>query len=66
MEFKDFFNSLSDDVKAKAKDIKTGEEFMALLEKENVELTPEQVEALSGGGCNCVVNFDCPLVAIGA
>ena len=66
MEFKELFGNLSDEIKAKAKDIKTAEEFKAFLEKENIELTPEQVEALSGGSCNCVVNFDCPLIAYGA
>ena len=54
MEFKELFDNLSDDIKAKAKDVKSAEEFKALLEKENVELTPEQVEALSGGGCTCL------------
>lgn len=57
MEFKELFDNLSDDIKAKAKDVKSAEEFKALLEKENVELTPEQVEALSGGGCTCLM-FD--------
>ena len=54
MEFKELFSNLSDDIKEKAKGVKTGEEFKALLEKENVELTPEQVEALSGGSCECL------------
>ena len=69
MEFKELFSNLSDEIIAKAKDVKTAEEFKALLEKENVELTPEQVEALSGGAEACRCLFlepgpwrDCPTI----
>ena len=36
---------------AKAKACKSQEEFLALAKKEGVELTSEQLEAISGGGC---------------
>lgn len=64
MELKELFGNLSDEIKAKVKDVKSMEELKAILEKENVELTPEQVEALAGGGqgTNQCPFFDhCPL-----
>ena len=50
MELKELFDSLSNEVKAKVQEAKSVEELKDILEKENIELTPEQVEALSGGG----------------
>ena len=64
MELKELFGNLSDDIKAKVKDVKSAEELKAILEKENVELTPEQVEFLSGGGqgtTQCSFYDHCPL-----
>ena len=45
MEYKD----LTEEQKAKAKEAKTPEELMALAKAEGVELTDEQIEAVSGG-----------------
>lgn len=45
MEFKD----LTDEQKAKAKDAKTPEELIALAKAEGIELTDDQLEAVSGG-----------------
>ena len=62
MNIKEAFANMSDDFKAKAKGIKTIEELEALIKTENIELTPEQVEALAGGkgcGCDCVSNYNC-------
>ena len=62
MTIKEAFANMSDDFKAKAKGIKTIEELEALIKEENIELTPEQVEALAGGkgcGCDCVSNYNC-------
>ena len=54
MNIKEAFASMSDDFKKKAENCKTKEEFEALIREENIELTPEQVEALAGGGdCRC-------------
>ena len=64
MGTKQAFANFSDEFKAKAKNLKTMEEFEALVKEENIELTPEQVEALAGGagcGCNCVDDFYCPV-----
>ena len=50
----------------KAANCKTKEEFEALIREENIELTPEQVEALAGGkscGCDCVCDYDCVIDA---
>ena len=64
MEFKELFGNLSDEIKAKVKNVKSAEELKAILEKEQVELTPEQVEFLSGGGQGhneCPFYDHCPL-----
>ena len=49
MGIKEAFANMSDDFKAKAKNVKTKEEFEALIQEEGIELTPEQAEALAGG-----------------
>ena len=56
MNIKEAFASMSDDFKKKAENCKTKEEFEALIREENIELTPEQVEALAGGGVYCSCN----------
>ena len=62
---KELFGNMSDDFKAKMAACKSKEEFDALIKEENIELTPEQVDALAGGaqnddGCPCyVVYIDC-------
>ena len=45
IEFKD----LTDEQKAKAKDANTPEELIALAKAEGIELTDDQLEAVSGG-----------------
>ena len=64
MKIKEAFANMSDDFKAKAKNCKSIEEFEALIKEENIELSPEQVEALAGGkgcGCDCVSDYDCAI-----
>ena len=59
MNIKEAFANMSDEFKKKAANCKTQEEFEALIREENIELSPEQVEALAGGkhcGCNCVMD----------
>jgi len=57
MGIKEAFANMSDDFKAKAKNIKTNEELEALIKEENIELTPDQVEALAGGQ---FCPYECP------
>ncbi len=42
-------NNLSDEVKAKALECKTAEELLALAADEGVELSDDQLQAISGG-----------------
>ena len=44
------WDNLSDELKEKAKACKTADEFVALADSEGVDLTDEQMEAISGGG----------------
>ncbi len=66
MNKKEFYDSLSEDVKAKLKNCKSEEEMMSVLDEEKVELDPALLDEVSGGGmtcmhggvsCNC--NWDC-------
>ena len=63
---KELFGNMSEEFKAKAKECKSREEFNELVKAENIELTPEQVEALAGAGepgCSCYfMNIDCQWV----
>ena len=43
-------DNLSPELKAKALECKTSEEFLKLAENEGMELSDEQLEAVSGGG----------------
>ena len=54
MNINEAFANMSEEFKAKAAKCKSFDEFEALIKEENIELTPEQVEALAGGGdCRC-------------
>lgn len=44
---------MSEDLKAKLKNIKTKKELEALLKEENIEITPEELDKLSGGYNGC-------------
>ena len=49
MNRKEFYNTLSEDVKAKIKACKTEEEMMRVLAEEKIELDSELLESVSGG-----------------
>ncbi len=49
MDLKEFYNSLSEDVKAKLKECKSEEEMLKVLEEENIKLDPDVLEDVSGG-----------------
>ena len=55
MDFKKLFSNLTEDQMEKAKECKTPEEFLELAGAEGIDLTDEQMEALSGGAY-----FTCP------
>ena len=48
-DYKKYFDGLSDDLKKKATECKNAEELMALAKSEGIELTDEQMDAISGG-----------------
>ena len=52
MNRKEFYESLSEDVKAKLKACKSDEEMMKVLDEEKIELDPELLDEVNGG-----VNF---------
>ena len=52
MNKKEFYNSLSDEVKAKIKACKTEEEMLKVLQDEKIELDPELLDKVSGGNDN--------------
>ena len=47
----DLLKGLTEEQIAKAKACKNGDELLALAKAEGVELSNEQLEAISGGGC---------------
>ena len=53
------FEDLTEEQKAKARECKTPEELMQLAMDEDLDLTEEQLEKVSGGG-NAWEDFDCP------
>ena len=62
MDRKEFYNSLSEDVKAKLKACKTNEEMMKVLDEEKVALDPALLEGVSGGlgdDYDCACQFNC-------
>ena len=48
---KELLKGLSEEQIAKIKECKNSEELLALAKAEGVELTNEQLEAISGGNC---------------
>lgn len=54
----ELLKGLSKDQIAKLKACKSNEEILAAAKQEGIELTDEQLEAVSGG--NCFTDFDCP------
>ena len=54
----ELLKGLTDEQIAKVKGCKTQEEMLALAKEEGIELTDEQLEAVSGG--NCIMGERCP------
>ena len=55
-DYKEMFDNLSEDLKKKATECKSAEELMELAKTEGIELTDEQLDAISGGAtwtCDC-------------
>ena len=48
-DYKKMFEGLSDDLKKKATECKTADELMNLAKTEGIELSDEQLDAISGG-----------------
>ena len=48
---KELLKGLTDEQIAKVKACKNQEELLELAKEENIDLTDEQLEAVSGGGC---------------
>jgi hypothetical protein len=59
MNKKEFYESLSDEVKAKIKACKTEEEMLKVLQDEKIELDPELLESVSGGNSNFGSDSNC-------
>lgn len=57
---KDLLNGLTEEQIAKVKACKNSEELLALAKDEGVELTDEQLAAVSGGVCTSTPDFKCP------
>ena len=57
---KELYQGLTDEQIKKLKECKNSEEMLALAKEEGVELTEEQLEAVSGGAC---VDLICPVCA---
>jgi len=55
---KELFEGLTEEQIAKVRACKNGDELLALAKAEGVELSNEQLEAISGGGC--FSSFKCP------
>ena len=57
-DYKKYFDGLSDDLKKKVTECKTSEELMKLAKTEGIELTDEQLDAISGGAWVCTCDDD--------
>lgn len=55
---KELLNGLTEEQITKAKACKNQEELLKLVKEEGVELTSEQIECVTGGGC--FSSFKCP------
>ena len=57
----DLLKGLTKEQIAKAKACKNSEELLALAKQEGIELTEEQLNAISGGGCSLTLSIvECP------
>lgn len=49
MNLKEFYDSLSEDLKAKVRACKSADEFQNLMKQESIELDPGLLDEMSGG-----------------
>ena len=60
-KYQEMYDKLSDDLKAKVANCKTADELMEFAKSEGIELTDEQLDAISGGdhweGCTHDYDF---------
>ena len=49
MAVQDLYNKLTDEQKKRSRDCKTQEDFLRVVQEEGIELTDDQLEAISGG-----------------
>lgn len=54
----ELLQGLTEEQTKRLKECKSSEEILKLAKEEGIELTDEQLEAVSGG--NCITDFDCP------
>lgn len=59
MNRKEFYESLSDEVKAKIKACQSEQEMLKVLEEEQIELSPELLEGVAGGVPGPCTSFTC-------
>jgi hypothetical protein len=59
MNRKEFYDSLSDEVKAKIKACQSEREMLKVLEEEQIELSPELLEGVAGGEPGPCIAFTC-------
>lgn len=57
---KELLKGLTEEQIAKVKACKNSEELLKLAKEEGIELSDEQLEAISGGGCNSISGVSCP------
>ncbi|MBQ7250250.1 MAG: hypothetical protein IJS37_02780 [Bacilli bacterium] len=55
----ELFKGLTEEQIAKAKACKNQDDLLAMAKEEGIELTDEQIEEVSGGGC--FSSFKCPI-----
>ena len=64
MKRKEFYESLSDEVKAKIKACRSDEEMLKVLEEGQIELSPDMLDAVAGGYGICTEKWkvleECP------
>lgn len=57
---KELLKGLTEEQIAKVKQCKNQQDFLDLAKQEGIELTDEQLAAVSGGSCHSTPSFTCP------
>ena len=58
-KYKELYDGLSDEMKKKVTECRTAEELITLAKTEGIELTDEQLDAISGGSDDSDWTCDC-------